>query len=86
MPEMRAETVREAKRKGIEGRIEQPNDFGEDLTGVSRPARPEVSTRGHEPEAQIDPTGAERQPDPATREEHLRSDGNLKGGSTGGPS
>lgn len=86
MPEMRAETDREAKRKGIAGPIEQPNDFAGDLTAPSRPAKPHTSTREDEPVAEIDPTGSERQPDPATREEHLRSDPRLKGGATGGPS
>lgn len=72
MPEMRGKTEREAKRKGIAGRIE--------------PGKPHVSTRKGEPEAPVDPTGSEDQPDPATREEHLRSDGRLKGGAPGGPS
>ena len=69
MPEMRAETEREVKRKGIAERTEGGH----------------VSTRESEPEAELDPTGARTQPDPATHEEHLRSSGKLKGGATGGP-
>lgn len=85
MPEMRAETDREADRKGIAGRIEHPEDPS-DLTGLSMPADARRTTRRGERAAAIDPTGSETQPDPATREEHLRSDGRLKGGATGGPS
>lgn len=82
MPEMRAESVREARRKGLE-RIEKPTD-PYDLTSMSMPPDVHRSKRG-ELEPTPDATGSEPQPDPATREEHLGRDARLKGGATGGP-
>ena len=85
MPEMRVETEREAKRKGIAGDAEKPVD-PQDLTSMSRPPdRHRTERRESEPPI-ADPSGSSEQPDPATREEHLRSDGRGKGGVTGGPS
>jgi hypothetical protein len=56
------EMRREAKPKGI----------------LSDEAEGHITTRKVERASQIDPTGSERQPDPATREEHLGSHGRPK--------
>ena len=83
MPEMRAETEREAKRKGIPGDAEKPVD-PQDLTSMSRPPERHGTERHELEEPGADPSGSSAQPDPSTREEHLRSDGRAKG-ATGGP-
>lgn len=70
MREMRAETDREARRKGLGGKVEKPTDPN-DLTSMSRPPDVHKGKRG-ELEPTPDATGSEQQPDPATREEHLR--------------
>jgi hypothetical protein len=85
MPEMRAETEREANRKGIAGDAEKPVD-PQDLTSMSMPPdRHRTERRELEPPS-ADPSGSTEQPDPATHEDHLRSSRRPKGGATGGPS
>jgi hypothetical protein len=74
MPEMRAETPREAKRKGIVGDAEKPVD-PQDLTSMSRPPERHRTERPELEHPSADPSGATEQPDPATREEHLGSSG-----------
>jgi hypothetical protein len=85
MPEMRAETEREAKRKGIAGDTEKPVD-PQDLTSLSRPPDRHRTERPEPEPPSPDPSGSTPQPDPATHEEHLRRDGRPKGGATRGPS
>jgi hypothetical protein len=63
MAERRTATEREGRPQTIE----------------ERPAKGHVSAGTVERDEQIDPTGSERQPDPATREEHLRSPGGVSG-------
>ncbi|HEX9437331.1 MAG TPA: hypothetical protein VGA16_09270 [Candidatus Limnocylindria bacterium] len=74
MPEMRAETEREARRKGIDGQAEKPTD-PYDLTSMSRPTNVHRTKRDETQPPEADPSGSTTEPDPATHEEHLRSQG-----------
>lgn len=79
MPEMRAETIREAQRKGIAATEDVGDPY--DLTSMSRPvdaARPGRPT---------EKAGEGAGPRAATaRAERLRSGRHLQRGETGGPS
>lgn len=78
MPEMRSETEREARRKGISG--ESPMD-PYDLTSFSKPSV--ARSAGENSAAKTDTEGPHLR---SARAERLRTGPHLKRGESGGPS